>query len=76
METKKKEVARNSMQGTLKMYWNSCKGGVPNGHYKFLCDCASLVWWPKEAFSLVDHNMLHAVDGQLITIVCQDCRWA
>ena len=23
----------------------------------FLCNCASLIWWPKEAFSLVDHHV-------------------
>ena len=30
-EPKKKEVARNSMQGTLKMHWNSCKMGCQMG---------------------------------------------
>ena len=39
MGTKKKEVARNSTQGTLQMHWNSCKMGCQMGIKGFVRLC-------------------------------------
>ena len=45
---KKKEVARNSMHGTLKMHWNSCKMG---------CQMASKVFVRLCKFDLVAQSL-------------------